>query len=244
MAFNLDRSLCDRSSDGSFSTFGNEEEKYRENPTTNNLNHALRTMSKLSEFLKENILCDVTFVCTDGQTQQKFPAHRLVMATLSDYFRAMFESNMVETRQHEISINDVNPNAFEKLITYAYKGSAQKSRSKSFIHFSSTLNYLNLISFFSGCLDIDQDNVTDILSAAHLFDISEVVETCSTFIEKQLHPSNALGIHKFALQRHLSSLITKAWNFILVRCSFISNSVNFETEKLFFSGPFLTDHPE
>jgi kelch-like protein 1/4/5 len=84
--------------------------------------HASRTVSKISSYLRQGFLCDVIFICGNGQIKQKIAAHRLVVATLSDYFRAMFESNMLETKQREIVINDIDPDALEKLILYAYEG--------------------------------------------------------------------------------------------------------------------------
>lgn len=84
--------------------------------------HASRTVSKISAYLRQGFLCDVVFICGHGQMKQRIAAHRLVVATLSDYFRAMFESNMLETKQREIVINDIEPDALEKLILYAYEG--------------------------------------------------------------------------------------------------------------------------
>jgi len=84
--------------------------------------HASRTVSKISSYLRQGFLCDVVFICGNGQIKQRIAAHRLVVATLSDYFRAMFESNMLETKQREIVINDIDPDALEKLILYAYEG--------------------------------------------------------------------------------------------------------------------------
>lgn len=72
---------------------------------------------------------------------------------------------------------------------------------------------------FIGNLDIHQDNVTSILRAAHLFNIVEIVEACCKYIEKQLHPSNCLGIHKFAVQHDLYELTETAWKYTLVRFS-------------------------
>ncbi|CAM4898299.1 unnamed protein product [Rotaria socialis] len=149
--------------------------------------HATRTVSKIASYFRQGFLCDVVFVCGHGHIKQRIAAHRLVVATLSDYFRAMFESNMLETKQREIVINDIDPDALEKLILYAYEGR----------------------------LEIHQDNVTNVLRAAHLFNISEIVETCCKYIEKQLHPSNCLGIHKFALQHDLDELTKTSWNYVL-----------------------------
>lgn len=68
-----------------------------------------------------------------------------------------------------------------------------------------------------GNLEIHQDNVTNILRAAHMFNIIEIIEACCKYIEKQLHPSNCLGIHKFAVQHDLHELTETAWNYILVK---------------------------
>jgi len=158
-----------------------------ENEQFHQIDHATRTMSKLTSFFRQNYLCDVIFICGQGPTQQRIPAHRIIMATLSDYFRTMFEINMLEAKQREVMIKDVDPEAFEKLVFYAYEGR----------------------------LEIHQDNVTNILAAAHIFNINEIVEKCCHFIEKQIHPSNCLGIYKFAVQRDLRSLTKKSWNYIL-----------------------------
>ena len=84
--------------------------------------HETRTLTKISTYFRQGFLCDVIFVCGQGQAKQRIAAHRLVVATLSDYFRAMFESNMLEAKQREIVINDVDPEALERLIQYAYEG--------------------------------------------------------------------------------------------------------------------------
>jgi hypothetical protein len=78
-----------------------------------------------------------------------------------------------------------------------------------------------------GNLEIHQDNVTNILRAAHMFNILEIVEACCKYIEKQLHPSNCLGIHKFAIQHDLHELIETAWNYILVKISFFPMRILF-----------------
>lgn len=93
-----------------------------------NSDHAAKTVSKISSYLRQGFLCDVVFICGHGQVKQRINAHRLVVATLSDYFRAMFESNMLETKQREIMINDIDPDALEKLILYAYEGKGMFSR--------------------------------------------------------------------------------------------------------------------
>ena len=81
--------------------------------------HASRTISKVFSFLQEQVLCDVIFICHSEQLPRRLPAHRLIMATLSDHFRLLFERNT----QREIIINDIDADILEKLILYAYEGS-------------------------------------------------------------------------------------------------------------------------
>lgn len=120
MAFTLGGTSSSGDADDYLSTIPDRSSDEQEHLTISD--HASRTVSKISAYLRQGFLCDVVFICGHGQMKQRIAAHRLVVATLSDYFRAMFESNMVETKQREVVINDIEPDALEKLILYAYEG--------------------------------------------------------------------------------------------------------------------------
>jgi kelch-like protein 1/4/5 len=123
MAFTLGAPTSSVDSDDYVSTItamSDRSDEQQQNFTISD--HASRTASKISAYLRQGFLCDVVFICGHGHTKQRIAAHRIVVATLSDYFRAMFESNMLETKQREIVINDIDPDALEKLILYAYEG--------------------------------------------------------------------------------------------------------------------------
>jgi hypothetical protein len=160
--------------------------------------HAIRTISKFSSYLQEGFLCDVVFICNNGQIRQRIVAHRLIVSILSDYFRLMFENNL----QTEINLNNIDPDIFQKIILYAYEGKL----------------YLRQLFIFIqiGHLEIHSNNVTNILNAAHRFQITEIVEICSKFIKQQLQPSNCLGLYRIALEHDLKDLIETIWNYILV----------------------------
>jgi kelch-like protein 1/4/5 len=122
MAFSLGAPTSSVDSDDYVSTITSMSDRSDEQQQFTIADHATRTVSKISSYLRQGFLCDVIFICGHGQIKQRIAAHRLVVATLSDYFRAMFESNMLETKQREIIINDIDPDALEKLILYAYEG--------------------------------------------------------------------------------------------------------------------------
>lgn len=61
--------------------------------------HSRLMLEQMNELRSESCLCDVTLVI--GST--RINAHRLVLASCSNYFRAMFTSEMAESRQRLLS---------------------------------------------------------------------------------------------------------------------------------------------
>jgi len=64
-------------------------------------------------------LCDVVLVLPG---QRQIPAHRIVLSSASDYFAAMFTSDVLEATQNEVNIKDVDPDAMTALVKYMYDG--------------------------------------------------------------------------------------------------------------------------
>ncbi|CAH0392150.1 unnamed protein product [Bemisia tabaci] len=97
-------------------------------------------------------------------------AHKVVLASNSPYFFAMFNDDMAEKSAREIVLHDVDPTALRLLVDYSYTGEVQ----------------------------ITEDNVQVLLPASNLLQINLVREACCKFLLRQLHPSNCLGIRSFA----------------------------------------------
>ena len=53
---------------------------------------------------------------------REFPVHKVVVASCSDYFRALFSVNMVESRQDGVDLIGVSASGLAPLIDYAYTG--------------------------------------------------------------------------------------------------------------------------
>ncbi|XP_037656072.1 kelch-like protein 1 isoform X2 [Choloepus didactylus] len=130
------------------------------------IHHAEQTFRKMESYLKQQQLCDVILIVGN----RKIPAHRLVLSSVSDYFAAMFTSDVCEAKQEEIKMEGIDPNALWDLVQFAY----------------------------TGCLELKEDTIENLLAAACLLQLPQVVEVCCHFLMKLLHPSNCLGIRAFA----------------------------------------------
>ena len=121
---------------------------------------------KLDSLRRAEKLCDVVLE-VEGET---VPAHRVVLASLSAYFNAMFTGEMAESKQRVITINGVDVSSLKSLIDFAY----------------------------TAMINISEENVQSILSAASVLQFDEVKGACSKFLQRQLDTDNCLGIKVFA----------------------------------------------
>lgn len=88
------------------------------------MNHSERMMRKMEDFGQKKQLCDVIL----NAGSKRISAHRLVLSSASDYFAAMFTSNVREATQEEIHLKDVDPEALAALINYTYTGGSFQAR--------------------------------------------------------------------------------------------------------------------
>ncbi|XP_054127649.1 kelch-like protein 1 isoform X2 [Melozone crissalis] len=147
------------------------------------VHHAEQTFRKMESYLKQQQLCDVILIAGD----RKIPAHRLVLSSVSDYFAAMFTSDVCEAKQEEIKMEGIDPNALWDLVQFAY----------------------------TGCLELKEDTIENLLAAACLLQLPQVVEVCCHFLMKLLHPSNCLGIRAFADAQGCTELMKVAHNYTM-----------------------------
>ena len=143
-------------------------------------NDSFQTMEQLR---KEGQLCDITFRIGD----QRFPAHRIVLASASPYLRAMFTCGMRESSQGEIELRDIEPRAMAAMIEYSYTGEVL----------------------------VTVENVQDLLPAASILQLKDLKAACCAFLSDHLDTSNCLGIKQFADLHACSDLVSKTNRFIV-----------------------------
>ncbi|XP_078606372.1 kelch-like protein 30 [Branchiostoma floridae x Branchiostoma japonicum] len=100
---------------------------------------------------------------------REFPCHRAVLA-VTPYFQTMFSSNLAESKAKVITLHDIDSGSFSKILDFVYTGE----------------------------ILIGEDDVQDILQAAHMLQAEDVQECCQKFIVKNLCPSNCVGVMRLA----------------------------------------------
>jgi len=147
------------------------------------LSHPTHLLAGLNAMRLGRQFCDVV-LCVDGQ---EFPAHRIVLSSLSAYFRAMFASEMAEKRQERVTLNGVEPAMINLIIQYAYTSE----------------------------INITKANVQSLLSAANLLQVIPVRDACCRFMLRHMDESNVIGVHCFAEAHACNELVAKSKDYIL-----------------------------
>ena len=139
------------------------------------LREAFTTMNTLRNHQE---LCDIVLCVGNIEIH----AHRLVLASCSPYFYAMFTNNLAESQQSVVTLNDMDANCVEILVNFAYTAD----------------------------ITVNESNVQALLPVASLLQISSVQKACCSFLEGQLDPTNCSGILSFAELHSCDELAIKS----------------------------------
>jgi hypothetical protein len=99
-------------------------------------------------------LCDCTLIAQDAQ----FPVHKSLLASVSDYFRAMFCSGMREATSSAVSLQGISADGLRKIVDFIYSGEVQ----------------------------IGMEDVEEILDAATHLQMRHIVNFCTEFLIEQV----------------------------------------------------------
>lgn len=117
-----------------------------------------------------------------------FRVHRLVLAASSPYFSALFSGGMSEVDQEEVQILGVETEVFEVLLDFIY----------------------------TGMISVTVDNVQELMMAADMLQLQEVVSVCGEFLKGHMDPSNCVGIFQFLEQIACIDMLEFTENYIHV----------------------------
>uniref|UniRef100_A0AAZ3PVY4 BTB domain-containing protein n=1 Tax=Oncorhynchus tshawytscha TaxID=74940 RepID=A0AAZ3PVY4_ONCTS len=148
--------------------------------------HQDSVLSALNQQRKDGVLCDVTLVAGD----QKFHAHKAVLAACSDYFRAMFSLCMVESEADEVTLQGVTSVGLKHALDFAYTGQIilEPGVIQDVLSAGSHLQLLELLSLCSHYLiqELNSVNYLDLYRASDLFHLPVLEEAVVSFLVEHL----------------------------------------------------------
>ena len=144
--------------------------------------HGRDLLSGMYEAYQEGRFCDVTLKVPPLELK----AHKLVLVSLSEYFRAMLTDGLKESGQSEIEFQDLDSTMTRILVDFAYTGKIR----------------------------ITGENVQELLVTANFLGITSVIEACCKFIEERIDKENCIEILHFADGYGLAGLFQRDVDFI------------------------------
>ncbi|KAG9342754.1 hypothetical protein JZ751_015616 [Albula glossodonta] len=154
--------------------------------------HQDSVLSALNQQRKDGLLCDVTLVAGE----QKFHAHKAVLAACSDYFRAMFSLCMVESEAEEVTLQGVTSVGLKQALDFAYTGQIM----------------------------LEPGVIQDVLSAGSHLQLLELLSLCSHYLIQELNSFNYLDLYRLADLFHLPVLEGAVVDFLVEHLSELQHS--------------------
>ncbi len=142
---------------------------------------------KILEGLKKLREDDVLFDAELQVDGKIFKVHKNLLAAVSPYFRGMFSGRFKESDGKPIVLHDISSCACEIIVGCLYTAE----------------------------LKLSTENLSDVLSAAHLFQMDNLVSECQEFILQNMRAGNILKFLKLAEKYSLDACTDKANQWIL-----------------------------
>ena len=187
------------SSDDTNITLHKHDELYYEDElcarkfSDNNWSDDLKSNLKL--YLKSKELCDIVLIVDNA----KLYCHRVILASISPFFAAMFRTNMNEKDKREIVLENYDQEVMKLVIKYIYTGSTV----------------------------IDQKNVYQMFQAADFFQISGLCKLCVTYMKQIVSITNCIEMFQFAHIYKNDELMAEAGHYFLSIVSQAPNQEEF-----------------
>lgn len=154
--------------------------------------------------LLQDGLCDLLendkFVdCVLKIQDREFPCHRLVLAASSPFFKAMFLSDLEESKKREIVLRDVEPGVMGMILRYLYTSD----------------------------INLTEQNVQDIFVVANMYQIPSIFSACVSYLQEKMVLGNCLAIFRLGILLDCSRLVLAARDFICERYLVVSRDQDF-----------------
>ncbi|XP_061695426.1 kelch-like protein 40a isoform X2 [Syngnathoides biaculeatus] len=154
--------------------------------------------------LLQDGLCDLLendkFVDCVLKVQDKdFPCHRLVLAASSPFFKAMFLSDLEESKARDVVLNDVEPGTMGIILRCLYTSD----------------------------INLTEQNVQDIFMVSNMYQIPSIFSVCVSYLQEKLVLGNCLAIFRLGLLLDCPRLASTAQEFICERYQVVIRDQDF-----------------
>ncbi|XP_055353289.1 kelch-like protein diablo [Paramacrobiotus metropolitanus] len=148
-----------------------------------------------------NVRSDVSLRGADEQSKpiQWIPCHRAILAAKSTYFRSMFASQMKESHEEQIQLQDMPHDILDQVVRYIYTAK----------------------------IYLDASNVLLLLEFAIFLDVSEIVRACTEFLEGNMNTGNWLTVQRTAEFLSCRDIIKICKEFVVRNFSAVSRCDDF-----------------
>lgn len=148
---------------------------------------ALEIQAGIGKLWQEDSCTD--FVIEIGK--KSFRCHKVVLSSVSDYFKAMFNSGMKETEQNKAVLDDVSPESFEKILKILYTDRRMNPLENS-----------------------SETEMTDLLKLAGRFQMTFLQTICLNYFERTISVTNCILRWKLGEEILCDELSVLGWVFL------------------------------
>lgn len=142
------------------------------------VDHVRSLSDNLNALLLSDNYQDITLIVEN----HRIPAHKIILASRSEYFRALLFGGLLESQKSEIELKGISAAAFHVLLKYVYTG------------------YVSLSS-------MKEELVKDLLGLAHQYAFPELEQSVSDYLKSILSQTNMCLVYDVANLYQLRALM-------------------------------------
>ena len=149
--------------------------------------HPRKAFECLEKLWQKEELCDAILIANGKELK----AHRVVLASCSQYFESMFIGEFAEPPGEPVVIEEVNDDALEAMINFAY----------------------------TSHIKLTERNIYSLFEAADILQFNGVKAACFKFFKQQINKSNCIRTWLFAESHNCTELLDASLKY--VECNFL-----------------------